>query len=501
MKPLALQELKQITRGLEAQLPVNVPPVMPQPSSRPSHLASMLSQATAEDVARLKNALSFVSSDVPRGIGTIIGLDGAPVENYWFGVILAIRRDFGDAGKPVAQQWSVLSPRYNHAEFDKDWNAYDPLYPNPVTIGSVYMLAKAKGWRQGGTSSPAAPSPSKLRYQLLGRTAIMAILPIQWRVKGVFPTTGLGAIYGSSGSGKSFLGADMGACIAAGTRWFGHRTAACPVTYLILEGEAGVRNRTEAWEKHNRATLPNDFKVVVQPFQLGEVQDVEDLGAALPKGGVVIIDTLNRAAPGMDENSSQDMGRMLAGMKRLQEITVGLVLFVHHTGKDTSKGMRGHSSLHAALDGAIEVERSEGGRSWRLAKAKDGADGTSFAFKLHVISLGHDADGDEITSCAVGPDTAAIFKSKEPSGALQKAAIKAIRHALSTSPVTGKAQSGPQTRCITVDAAVTAVAGALVTTPPNKRTNEARRKITSLTDSGYLHAGTDTGEDWLWQKS
>jgi RecA-family ATPase len=92
----------------------------------------------------------------------------------------------------------------------------------------------------------------------------------------------------------------------------------------------------EAWETHNGKSLPSGFQALAQAFRLTEAQDVEDLAAILPKGGVVIIDTLNRAAPGMDENSSQDMGRILAGMKRLQEVTGGLVLVVHHTGKDAS---------------------------------------------------------------------------------------------------------------------------------------------------------------------
>ena len=91
------------------------------------------------------------------------------------------------------------------------------------------------------------------------------------------------------------------------------------------------------------------------------------------------------------------MGLILAGMKRLQEITGGLVIIVHHTGKDASKGLRGHSSLAAALDGAIEVERTQTSRSWSAAKVKDGEDGKQRAFKLHVVDLGRDGDGARAT--------------------------------------------------------------------------------------------------------
>ena len=44
------------------------------------------------------------------------------------------------------------------------------------------------------------------------------------------------------------------------------------------------------------------------------------------------------------------------------------------------KGARGHSSLFAALDGAVEVTRLVNSRSWSIAKAKDGEDGKDFSF-------------------------------------------------------------------------------------------------------------------------
>jgi hypothetical protein len=237
-----------------------------------------------------------------------------------------------------------------------------------------------------------------------------------------------------------------------------------------------------------------------QPFQLADPEQVQELGALLPSGGVVIIDTFNRAAPGLDENSSQDMGRILAGMKRLQEITGGLVLVVHHTGKDASKGMRGHSSLLAALDGSIEVERTATSRFWSAAKVKDGEDGKQVAFQLHRVVLGTDADGDEISSCAVGPDTIAIFKPSEPSGKSQRSALSTIRRSLSSSSDAGHAGCDPQTHCLKVEDAITEVAATLATVETNKRRNRARTLVQGLTSGGYLQSGIDgSGEAWLWQ--
>ena len=383
MTPLSGSALKKAVADLT--------PAMPTPkgiagspcfasTGRPSPLAAAIQKGIDSDLLKLEEALSYVSPDALRGTGSIFNPDGMPSNEYWLGVVFAVRREFGPAGEDVTRNWSKQSPRYlDGSGFDKAWAGYDPSHPNPVTIGSVYKLAQCFGWQQANTPSlaPAISSPSNPAsncFNLLDRNAIMAQPSLRWRIKYLLPETGIAALYGPSGSGKSYLGIDAGISIALGNTWFGNRVFACAVTYVILESEASLRNRVEAWEVHNKVNIPANFHAIAQPFELADHQQVEDLGSILPKGGVVIIDTLNRAAPGLDENSSQDMGRILAGMKRLQEITGGLVLIVHHTGKDASKGLRGHSSLFAALDGAIEVERNAMGRTWSAAKVKDGGD-------------------------------------------------------------------------------------------------------------------------------
>ena len=67
------------------------------------------------------------------------------------------------------------------------------------------------------------------------------------------------------------------------------------------------------------------------------------------------------------------------------------------------EGGNRHSSLFAALDGAIAVNRTEAGRSIKIDKVKDGADGNEFEFRLEVVTIGTDEDGDKITSCVVVP--------------------------------------------------------------------------------------------------
>ena len=253
---------------------------------------------------------------------------------------------------------------------------------------------------------PATSVIPKSRYKLLTGDDLRNLPPVKWKIKGVLPSHGLAVVFGQSGSGKSFLVLDMLQSLALGRDWFGHKVKPCSVTYIALEGEAGLAGRVEAYRIHHGTSSPN-IRYMVEPFRLLIADDINDLVQAIRDAGtgdVVVLDTLSRATPGSDENDSKAMGLIVAAAKMLQELIGGLVLLVHHTGKDAAKGMRGHSSLHAALDCAIEVKRTGDHRQWLVAKSKDGEDGASHSFKVEVLHLGIDSDGETITSCVVVPN-------------------------------------------------------------------------------------------------
>ena len=343
-----------------------------------------------------------------------------------------------------------------------------------------------------------APRGPAQRFRLLGSADLHALPPLTWRVLGVLPAQGLAGVYGPSSSGKSFLVLDAAAAIAEGAGWFGYRVKSAPVVYCALEGEAGFRLRVAAWEQAKGRTLPAGLRLVLQSFKLTDPHDVDDLAAAVltaGAGAVTILDTLNRAAPEADENASADMGRILEAAKALQRLTAGLVVVVHHTGKDATKGLRGHSSLFAALDAAVEVTRDGDRREWKVAKAKDGQDGAAHPFRLEVVDLREDEDGEPVTSCTVEPDETPqdTTRSRLPKGGNQKVVLDALGELLRKSGTFGRAGAPPQRPCVELESAVAAIAQRL-TCEPKRQKERVRLALTGLHAAGVVTCR----EGWLW---
>ena len=279
--------------------------------------------------------------------------------------------------------------------------------------------------------------------------------------------------------------------VACQQDWFEHKVKNAPVTYIGLEGKGGIKNRIQAWRLKNPSFTPTNFKVILNNFDLMKQFEVDALAQAIISNemhqGLIVIDTLNQASPSADENSSQDMGTIIKHLKRLQEATGGLVLIDHHTGKNTAQGLRGHSSLKAALDANIEVTGGDK-KSWILEKSKDGEDGKSFGFRLEVHVLGIDSDGDQITSCTVERDHSLIFSKLEPSGSQQKLALKAVKQALANS----------SNQKLTAEDCVIAIANTLTTIQSNKRNHRARQILGTLTANGFLSSTLIDDVGWVW---
>jgi hypothetical protein len=118
---------------------------------------------------------------------------------------------------------------------------------------------------------------------------------------------------------------------------------------------------------------------------------------------LVILDTLARAMAGGDENSGKDMGDAVKSMDAIRAATSAHVMLIHHCGKNEALGARGHSSLRAAVDTEIEINRPEGEKisTVRVTKQRDLPAGDPMPFSLEPVTLGLNRRGNPITSCLV----------------------------------------------------------------------------------------------------
>jgi hypothetical protein len=225
-----------------------------------------------------------------------------------------------------------------------------------------------------------------------------------WLVKSLIPQAELVVMFGASGSGKSFMALDLAAAIATGTAWRGLRTKKGTVVYIAAEGAGGFRNRLRAYALFTGTPLDqlDIFVIAAAPNFLNKKDALDLVAAIVPLRTVlVIVDTWAQTTAGANENSGEDMGLALSHCRGIHKATGATVLLVHHSGKNASMGARGWSGLRAAADAELEVLRSMDDRVMSSTKQKDGEDGAEYGFKLVVVPLGLDEDGDVITSCVV----------------------------------------------------------------------------------------------------
>ena len=226
----------------------------------------------------------------------------------------------------------------------------------------------------------------------------------------------------------------------------------------------------------------------IEPLTVADEESAIAAAELVAAGGVdvIVIDTLNRSAPGADENRSADMGKIITGATRLQVLTSSLVILVHHSGKDEGRGLRGHSSLYAALDAVIEVKRDgDGERWWRLEKSKDGEDGASHKFELEVVCLGNDDYG-PITSAAIREtDEAGPSPAKKGTLGKNQAAVLAQFKLLAATNET-LAPDSAETEGVSHENLISACKDCIDVSDSSRRTERIKDAIKSLLKAGYV---------------
>ena len=309
--------------------------------------------------------------------------------------------------------------------------------------------------------------------------------PMRWLIKGVLPRGEISMIYGESTAGKSFIALDMACAIVRGVEWNGHKVRAPGrVAYIAAEGLAGFQTRCLAYGIHHDVKLSDMPGLLI--FDGPGINLRENGHRVLAKavkeaGGVdlIIIDTLARATPGANENTSEDMGKALDHCGKLNRATGATVLLVHHAGKNLASGARGWSGIKGTVDSEILVarDREQDTRTVSVPKQKDGRELEGYQFELvDVETQLTDEWGEPIGSCAVRYVPASeVRAAREPNSPRQRLALRIVRETcdLAAGPVPlGTVLAGMARQSADESAA--------------EALNKGRTALGALVDGGYI---------------
>jgi hypothetical protein len=115
----------------------------------------------------------------------------------------------------------------------------------------------------------------------------------------------------------------------------------------------------------------------------------------------IIIDTLNRVLAGGDENSSKDIGAVIAAVDRIQRTTSAHVTLIHHVPVDLTDRMRGHGSVLGAVDLTVRISKDDRVVTVEADKANDLVEKPRFAFRFQSVELAYDPDTQRATTAPV----------------------------------------------------------------------------------------------------
>jgi len=403
-------------------------------------------QASNVDIESLNKALKAIPNEGENSLSY----------DEWRNVIFAIHHatQGSDVGYDLAVEFSSRSEKFDKDFFDaRVWPYIRTDRGGPViTAASIFAKAREHGYDDTidhfealpsdniiPFSKPANAEPGQakpLRFRFLGPVELLSRPEPEWIIWRVLPQAELAIIYGESTAGKSFLALDMACAIVRGIPWREQSVKQGKVGYICAEGDADFQLRIEAYCRANMIE-PDDLeklglKILPDAPNLFIADDVKALIKSLQTIGnpsVIFIDTLARASSGANENSGEDMNRVLANCQQIHKHTGALVVPIHHSGKDLSKGARGWSGIKAGGDAEIEVVKvTEEISAANITKLKGGRAGARYPFKLNVVPLRQDAEEKVIDSCVIYhlPDAEGNDKPEgnKATGKWQKALLK-----------------------------------------------------------------------------
>ena len=229
---------------------------------------------------------------------------------------------------------------------------------------------------------------------------------------------------GPPGCGKSFVLIDWLTRVAKNLLFLDQPVMHGGVVYVTGEGQGGLAKRISALVSELDLEATSPFVYMNRMPHLLDPQQVSDFIAAikLRTAGwavplrIIAFDTFNRAIVGGSENEGKDVGRLLEADNEIKRALNCSTMFAHHPGKAEGNDTRGHSSLFGDTDVTAVFSGSNGVRSIKIKKNKDGEGGGVFGYSLRQVYLGdHKKSGEPVTTCVVDWVSADVAKAMKSS--------------------------------------------------------------------------------------
>ncbi|MBG6240466.1 MAG: AAA family ATPase [Candidatus Symbiopectobacterium sp. Clec_Harlan] len=291
----------------------------------------------------------------------------------WF-----IGTEFENQARELWLEWSVAGggSAADIAEAKRRWDE-GKLVADRTGYQAIFTRAQKKGWINPGaermrlSSAASVEDFGELSPEELDKPRSFPHSggygkPGKFIVEGLL-SVGVNMVYGPSSSFKSYFVIAILCRIAMKThRWAGRNLKGGAVLYVAAEGGSSVMPRVGAWaDKYNEGkpvelfyTLPLAVDLSVPEKVSAIIKEIRRIEEATREPvRAVAVDTLSQSMMQGDENSASDIAKFMAGATRIVNETGAAVIPVHHSGKDSRKGMRGSSAAFANADAVIRVER------------------------------------------------------------------------------------------------------------------------------------------------
>lgn len=318
-------------------------------------------------------------------------------------------------GRNNAGTWLAQQLRDNHVTFEdaipllREYREAVTGLPDGHGEHSPYTWEEATTTLKGAYNSPARPPEGKQKLpNLRSRSVFESMFSLGellaqpdkgWYLRNFLGPQELVMIAGQPGSGKTFLVLDLCMSLVLGRDWANNfpfeAQESLRVAYFAGEGTGRLRQRVQALLKGHSVSLEDvgdRFQVFGGVPNLADTEDpnsvlriVEEYRTrGIPSPQVIVVDTLARATPGNDENSSRDAGLVIQALDYLKTELGCSVIVVHHTGKEGTSE-RGSSAFRGAVDALFKVVSNEKGSELTAEKVKDAEEFANLPFSLLPI--------------------------------------------------------------------------------------------------------------------